>query len=159
MAMIKTIERYTPADFDVLGIPPENFDLLTQDDIWRVEHKLQVIRTFQAVVFGSLQIMGLPPIVVPTEYIAAVVATLVSPSNQKICCVWLSHERMNGTGAPAITIAAQAQPPSQWDPHTADQLFALVCLLHDTDETNYARIRFKERLGVKLTEAEKKVQP
>lgn len=154
MAMIRSIERYGPADFDVLGIPPENFEILTQADTWRYEHREIITRTFTAIVFGNVKIMGLPPIVLPSEFLAAVVATLIAPENQMHCCIWLAQERM--TGKAAIELAARNEAPSQWDPTSGDALFALVCLAADTDETNWARKRFLERLGLRVQEAERK---
>lgn len=154
MAMLKTIERYTPADLDVLGIPPENFELITAPEVWRVEHRDAIMSTFGRIVFGSLKIMGLPPITVPSEFLAAVIATLIAPENHWVMCAWAAQEKM--TGAPALELAARAQQPSQWDPTSADALAGLVILLMDADETNYARQRFLHRLGLRVIEAERR---
>lgn len=153
MAMLRTIARYTPADLDVLGIPPENFEIITSKNTWRAEHREPIVRTITAVIFGSLKIMGLPPIVVPTEHLAAVIATLIQPENHWVACVWLGQERM--TGAAAIDLAANNSQPSQWEPTSGTQLYALVCLLNDADETNYARQKYMLRMGIRIDEAER----
>lgn len=151
IALLRTIERYTPADFDVLGITQENFELLSQRDTWRREQLHIIIRTFNSVLFGTLEIMGLPKLVVPSEYVAAHITSIVAPENHMHCCILLAMERQTGVGA--LELAARQASPSQYDPTSADHLFALVCLLQDTDESNYARTRFRQRLGLRVEEA------
>lgn len=153
IAMLRTIEQYTPADFDVLGITQEDFEKLSSKEPWRRENMNVIMRTMNCLIFGSLEIMAVPKIVVPSEFVAAHIATIVNPANRMIACVWLAQERQTGVGA--LELAARQNSPSQYDPTSADNLFALVCLLSDTEESNYARIRFRTRLGLRIEEAAK----
>lgn len=150
-AMLRTIEQYTPADFDTLGITEENFETTASQQPWRREQRTIIIRTLNAILFGSLEIMAIPKLIVPAEFVAAHVATIVAPANRMVACVWLAQERQTGVGA--LELAARQVTPSQYDPCSADHLFALVCLLSDTEESNFARDRFRTRLGLRINEA------
>lgn len=154
-AMLKTIARYAPADLEALGIQPDHMELTVGNAVWQAGHRDVVIRVMQGLVFGSVKLMGLPPIIVPSEYLAAVVATTIAPENQKVCCVWLAQERM--TGYAAIEMAAKNQQPSQWDPTTGDHLFALVCLAAEADETAFARRTLLTKMNIRVAEMEQRV--
>lgn len=151
-AMLINIEQYTPSDFGVLGITREQFEEVAQPQNWKREKMHVIMRALSSIMFGSLEIMGVPKVTVPAEFCAAIVATLVHPANRLIACVWLSQERIAGPGA--LDLAARHEQVQQFDQTTADQLFALVCLLSDTADANVARQRFMERLGMAIEEAE-----
>lgn len=151
MALLRSIEQYTPADFDLLGITQEQFEQLAQPVPWRRENLNQVMRTLNCVLFGTLEVMAVPKIIVPSEYVAAHIVATVHPGNRMLACIWMAQERQTGVGA--LELAARQNQGSQYDPTSADNLFALVCLLTDTDEANYARDRFRVRLGLRIQEA------
>lgn len=151
LALLKNIERYTPNDFDALGITPKQFEIVAGREIWRRDQLHVVMRTLNQMIFGSLEIMGLPKLVVPAEFTAAHIATLIAPENRIIACVWLSQERQTGLGA--LELAARNAAPSTMDHTSADQLFALVCLLSDADRDGQARKRYIKKIGIKVQEA------
>lgn len=157
MALLRAIEQYTPADFDLLGITQEQFEMASQPAPWRRENLSIVMRTLNCILFGTLEVMGVPKIVVPSEYVAAHVVAIVNPANRMLACIWLAQERQTGVGA--LELAARQQQTSQYDPTSADHLFALVCLLSDTEEANFARDRFRVRLGLRIQEALLKGEP
>lgn len=151
-AMLINIEQYTPSDFGVLGITREQFEEVAQPQNWKREKMHIIMRSLTSIMFGSLEIMGVPKITVPAEFCAAIISTLVHPANRLMACIWLSQERIAGPGA--LDLSARHESVQQFDQATADQLFALVCLLSDTEAANTARIRFVERLGLAIEKAE-----
>lgn len=151
MAMLRTIEQYTPADYQVLGITQENFEELFSPVVWRRENMGRINRTMMAILFGSLEVQGIPKIIVPAEFVAAHIVACVHPGNRMLACVYLAQERQTGVGA--LELAARQQSVSQYDPTSADQLFALVCLLSDTDKANTARVNYGKKMGLRIEEA------
>lgn len=150
-ALLKNIERYAPSDFDALGITPQQFQIVAQPVLWDRDQLLVVMRTITQMIYGSLTIMGLPKLVVPSEFIAAHIAALVAPENKIIACVWLSQERQTGHGA--LELAARGNTSATMDPTHADQLFALVSMLSDSDAASGARARYMKKIGIKVTKA------
>jgi len=151
IATLAAIDQYLPADFDTLGITPEEFELLASGTPWRRDYMPRLVRTMNALIFGSCEVMLLPKIVVPAEYVAAVISAVVAPSNIMSICIIMSQERATGVGA--LELAARSQQSSQIDPVSADQLFALCCILQDKDRANYARMALKEKLGFRIDRA------
>jgi hypothetical protein len=66
-------------------------------------------------------------------------------------CILMAQERATGVGA--LELAARGQQSSQIDPCSADQLFALCCILEDNDAANYARMALREKLGIRIDNA------
>lgn len=151
LATLRVIDQYAVADFDALGIRPEEFEMLSGHQPW-LRHNLPVVmRALNAVTFGTLEVMGMPKITVPAEYQAAIIASLVAPGNRMAACVWMSQERQTGAGA--LEMSARNQTTSQLDPASADQLFALVVALSESDVSTEARRNFRIRLGLATEKA------
>lgn len=153
IGILRSVERYSPGDFDMLGITHEQMQKLTQNFTWLRSDMQVVMRTMITMLYGTLEVLGIPKITVPAEYIAPHIATLVDPCNRMACCVWLSQEKQTGAGA--LELAARNHQASIIDHTSADQLFALVCLLSDSDECGYARVRWEQVLNLRLEQAER----
>lgn len=151
VALIKNIEHYLPQDFDQLGITEEEFLLLSENRVWSRSYLPRLVRTMNALIFGSLENMTLPKLTVPAEFVACLISAAVSPCNVMAMCVIMSQER--GTGAGALELAARAQQSTAIDPTSADQLFALCVILADKERANFARMRLQEHLGIRIEEA------
>lgn len=150
-ATLKVIENFLPADFDTLGITEEEFLKLGSSGPWLRPEIPRIIRTMDALIFGTLEVMTLPKLVVPAEYVAAVIVTCVNPANIMACCVIMAQERK--TGVAALELASRSSQGSAIDPTSSDQLFALCLILNNTEQANFARRRLRQRLGVKIDEA------
>lgn len=143
LATMRAIPEYLSADYDALGILPEDFNLVHGDSIWRSEHRVRVSRTLEGLLYGVTSMLGLGRLSVPAEYVAAIIATLVGPANRQTACIWLAE--IGGTGARSLDLAA-AKAAGEVDVVGASQLFALVLELSSTDESNSVRQRFTDRL-------------
>lgn len=151
-ALLRNIHEYTSADFDSLGINQQDFELIAAPVPWQRANIPRVMRTLNALLFGSLEILGMNKITVPSEYVAAVVSAIVAPANRMVACIWLAQERQTGVGA--LQASARAQLSTQLDPTSSDQLFALVCLLSATEASSEARNNLARKLGIALVRAQ-----
>lgn len=154
MGVIRAIPTYLDADYDALGITPEDFELAAQQQLWHVSQRYRVVRVLNACMFGTLEQLGLPTITVPSEYVAAIIGTIVGPANTMAACTWLSQERL--TGSAALEMSARGQSAQQVDPTSADQLFALVLSIRSAEQTSEVRRNLFTKLGARAALANEK---
>lgn len=146
-AVMTSIAQYLEADFDQLGVSPDDFKLTYQPVIWRSEHRIRVIRTLEALMFGTAGMLGLARIKLPAEFIAAIVATFVAPCNRRLATMYLDDV---GTGGRAEDMAAGLT----FEAVGPERLFALVVLLSQEDNTK-VRQDFATRIGYAVTQSVK----
>lgn len=144
LATMSSIADYTSADFDTLGISYQDFNLVYGNTQWTRDQRRRVTQTLDALLFGTLDVIGLPRIAVPAEYVAAVISSFVAPANRQIACIWLAEQR--ATGPRAIDLAAAGVEALHVDPVSASQLFALVILLSENDRSSEVRQSFAQRM-------------
>lgn len=154
LGVIRAIPSYLDADYDALGITPEDFELAAQPQLWHVSQRYRVVRVLNACMFGTLEQLGLPTIVVPSEYVAAIVGIIVSPANSMSACTWLSQERL--TGSAALEMSARGQSAQQVDPTSADALFALVLCVRNAELSSEVRRNLFTKLGARAALANEK---
>jgi uncharacterized membrane protein len=88
---------------------------------------------------------------VPAEFVAGLIATFVSPPNRMVCCIWMAEQR--SIGPRAMDLASYGIEASEVDPVSASQLFALICLLSQEDESTHVRQKFLARMKKTQKEA------
>lgn len=152
-ALFSRIDEYTVGDYAAIGINKQDFQKLSQTMHWRRDEIRNVMRTFNAILFGTLEVMGVPKLTVPAEYVGSVIAAIVNPANQLICCIWLAQER--GTGAGALDMSARQEVSTGHDQVSAEQLFAIVCALQNTESSNEVKQRFRQKFGIRIEEQAK----
>ena len=99
-----------------------------------------------SVLFGALDVLGLPRFELPAEYIAAWIALLVSPVNYETACVWYHGAQ------PVENLAETPEIAPIAEGITARQLFALVQLSR-VSMTNLDYMSHRERLAEVVDEA------
>lgn len=109
-----------------LGISPENLDKVKSDTPWKGTDREIVVRTLNALNHGTCDIVGIPRIALPAEYVAASIATHVHPVNTKIACNYME------VTASAKEMAGSNQKSVMHKPVTPEQLFSIVVLLQET---------------------------
>lgn len=144
LGTMRAIAAYTSADFDALGIQPQDFALTYEATPWTRDNRRRVMATLDALLFGTLDVMGLPRIAVPAEYAAAIISTFVAPLNRQVACVWMAEGRVGGRSA--MDLAAGGNE-GDVDPASASQLFSLCVLLSDTDVSTAVRQQFRARMN------------
>lgn len=145
-AVMVAIAKYLDADFDQLGITPADFRMTYDEVIWRGEQRIRVIRTLEALLFGTAGMMGIPRGKLPAEFVAGVVTGFVAPCNRRLACYYLEEI---GTGGRAEDMAAGLS----FEPVGADRLFALVVLLSQEEGATKVRQDFATRLGFTVQQA------
>jgi hypothetical protein len=68
------------------GITQADWDLLVADAPWTPEEVRQVRSVLASVIEVCMTIAGLPPVPLPGQYAAAVIAIVVAPSNRFLAC-------------------------------------------------------------------------
>ena len=69
------------------GIEEAHWRLLTQDEYWTPDQARAIRSILANVVEISMTIAGMPPVPLPGQYVAAVIAEVVSPCNRMVACV------------------------------------------------------------------------
>lgn len=105
--------------FEALGIIPEDFELVCQSDPWIGAERTRITNVINSLVHGTVDVMGLPRIEVPVEFIASVLCVFIHPANLAVACRWME------TSYSAEDISAGGV----LEPVTAQRLFALCCQL------------------------------
>lgn len=121
--------------FEALGIIPEDFDLVCSNIPYIGADRSRVTNVLNSLIWGTLDVVGLPRIEVPTEFIASVLSVFVSPSNLAVACRWME----SGHTAEDLVAGGSLEPV------TARQLFALCCQL--VKEAPQATTAWEKRTG------------
>lgn len=121
--------------FESLGIIPEDFRLVTMNAPYVGADRHRVNHVLGSLIWGTLDVVGLPRIEVPTEFIASVISVFVAPGNIAVACRWME------AGKAAEDLAAGGS----LEPVTASQLFALCCML--ASDAPAAAARWEQRTG------------
>lgn len=100
LASIKLVE-----DSGLLDLIEEDFAFLTTTKPWINVDRSRARRCMEAATYGSIDVLGLPRIVVPAEFISGVIALFVSPVNTLSACAIMdgvewSDNSLNGIEAP-----------------------------------------------------------
>ena len=135
------------ADFSSFGIGEKEFDLLVGPTPWLQADKNIVVRVMDALLFGTMDITGVPRFQPPAEYIAAVIAQFVSGTNAFTACRWMEG------GSRAEELATG--PLKEGDPVTCRQLLALVCLIEGSDAGVAAA--FEKATGLAISRSKEEV--
>lgn len=133
--------------FEALAILPEDFELVCATVPYVGADRHRVTNVLTSLIWGTLDVVGLPRIEVPTEFIASVISVFVSPGNLAVACRWME------AGTAAETLAAGGS----LEPVTAQQLFALCCQL--ASEAPAAARRWEQRTGRAVRETLEIVPP
>lgn len=152
LSTMKVIADYTSADFDSLGILPQDFKMVFEDKPWIRDNRRKVMQTLDALLFGTADVMGLPRIVLPAEFIAGVISTFVAPCNRQVACIWMAEQR--ATGAKASDLAnLGTEAAAEADPCTGQQLFSLIVQLSESSASSEVRQRYFDRMNTRTRKA------
>lgn len=68
------------------GISQNDWDLLTRREPWTIDEGRQVRSVLASIIEVCLTISGLPPVPLPGQFAAAIIAIIVSPANRFFAC-------------------------------------------------------------------------
>jgi hypothetical protein len=69
------------------GIEEHHWEVLTSTEYWSIEESRQMRSVLASVIEVSMTIAGMPAIPLPGQYVAAVIAEVVSPCNRMLACM------------------------------------------------------------------------
>jgi len=101
------------------GITQTDWELLSQEDPWTPQEARQVRTILASVIEVCLTISGLPPVPLPGQYAAAVIAVVVAPANR-----FLAAQKVPDTFDAAEASGLQGTMAIR--PMKAEQMFSLV---------------------------------
>jgi len=105
------------------GVSQAHVDVLRQPGLWTSDQRVAVRQTLDAVIYACTDMAGLPRVDIPAEYVAAVVATLVSPVNFLVLASWVADHK------PARDLA-QAEENVQIQRVHAGKMASLIIMAH-----------------------------
>lgn len=106
----------------VLGITEDDVSIVTSDEPWLTSDRPVVRKTLDAFIYGTIEALGLARFQLPSEYIAAVISTFVSPCNYFPACTWVT----GGVSNEELANGVRGVAPQGFEESTPQKLFALV---------------------------------
>lgn len=121
-----------------LGVSEENLKLVRGAIPWTGQQRMEVVRTLDALNHGVCDIVGIPRISLPAEFVSASIANFVHPCNTRYACSWMEVKEgvkeMAGGNLKSI----------MQEEITSNQLFAQVLMLQGGDQ--YSSSTFKNEV-------------
>ena len=125
------------ADHAAAGISEKEWTALTNPNMWFPEHYRVVKTALNEAVTASMALAMIPPMRMPGEFVAAVIASVVAPCNRLIACTQ-APETFNGKQAAGVSDREDIEPM------TVEQLMGLVQIYSgDSKSTPQPRNRSK----------------
>lgn len=89
----------------LLDLTKDDYAFLTSERLWIALDRARARKCIEAVVYGSLDALGLPRFAVPAEMVAASIVYFVHPSNLRFACLVMegcqfSENIINGIDRP-----------------------------------------------------------
>ena len=75
--------------FEALGIISQDFELACSQIPYIGADRGRVTTVLRSLIWGTLDVVGLPRIEVPAEFIASVICVFVAPGNLAVACRWM----------------------------------------------------------------------
>lgn len=101
------------------GIDPYDWKILTQQEYWSPEQAREMRSVLANVLEVSMTIAGMPAIPMPGQYLAALIAHVVSPANRLLACT-KAPDTFDAVAASGLMATHQVKPMS------VQQLMGLV---------------------------------
>lgn len=101
------------------GITQVDWDLLVQDEPWTPEQARQIRSILASIIEVCMTIAGLPPVPLPGQYAAAVIAIVVAPANRFLAAQKVP-DTFDAVAASGLEGAVEIQPTKP------EQMFGLI---------------------------------
>lgn len=133
-------------DFSTFGVSEKEYKLMSGNMPWVATDRATVRRVMDCMLFGVMDVVGVPRFQPPMEYVAAVLCSFISGNNLMLACRWIE----GGQRAEDVIGDRSAEAPHI----DAAQLFSFITLLKGSDTT--VRDQFEKRVGFAIKQATKK---
>lgn len=121
--------------FEALGVSSADFTLVCGTVPWIGADRGRVTGVLTLLTHGVIDVVGLPRIEVPAEFVASVLSTFVFPGNLAVACRWMEA----GPTADSLSVGGGIEAV------TAARLFAMCCQL--ANEAPAAQAQWRKRTG------------
>jgi len=130
------------SDLQALGLANSDVNLLTGQQTWMGEDRLQAMRSLDATIYGTIDKMGLPRFEMSAEWIATHIYVYVRPENYHQACAWSARTKSvdDDTGQTS-------------DPVTAAELHRYLVRLNDDGGGEEFRYQFDKKVSAKVAAA------
>lgn len=126
---------------DNIGVSMDDFRKVSNDSVWLGVDRMRVKNTLEALMSGTLVVIGMQPFQATAEWVAAAIAMFVSPINAHTACRWLERP------ATAEDLGRGLEEPPTC---TASQLFALVQQLVADSDNSSAKCLFEKNTSIAI---------
>lgn len=145
-AMSLLRENSLNGDFSAFGVSDKEYELMSGSLPWHGTDRNTVTRVLDCMIWGLMDVVGVPRFNPPMEYVAAVLSSFVNGVNMQIACRWIeggkrAEDMIGEAGADVFNI-------------DADRLFAFVVLLKGEDSA--VKAQFEKKVGYAIKRAPKK---
>lgn len=130
------------------AVQPAHLRLMSQHALWASSDRSVIRQTFDALIFQSLDELGLPRLSLPVEYVAAAIVMFVHPCNYFTMCLWSESH-----GSTTDVMAQEGD----YDQFTARQLFAIVCNVF-AEHDGVGCGTFEHKMDCKIRDAVEPIQ-
>lgn len=101
------------------GISEVDWKLVTQEEHWTMEQMRASRAVIASVVEVALTVCGMPPVPLPAQYVAAVIAIVVAPANRMVAAM-KAPDTFDAFAASGLQETVEVKPA------TREQMMALV---------------------------------
>jgi len=122
------------------GITPETFDLVMGTVMWTRDDRINVIRCMDALNHGVCDIVAIPYIDLPAEWIAGSIAAYVHPCNIYTACSWLQAK------ATVTEMGSSNGKVVQHEAILPSHLFSIVLQLQANNYVDVLSEQFKQEV-------------
>lgn len=131
-------------EFGAFGMTKADVELLTGGTYWMPDDRTQVVRTFDAAIFGVMHAQALPPLEAPAEFICAGIFAVVHPNNYFAACTWFQRGKTldQSTG-------------KEFDAISPRELFVILCHMHNDEACAAQASQFKKQMASRIRKAVK----
>lgn len=130
------------------GIEESHWLLLTQDEYWTPDEARAVRSILASVIEISMTIAGMPPVPMPGQYAAALIAEIVSPCNRMLACI-KAPDTFDAVDSSGLLGTSEIRDM------TPQQLMGLVIAYSGGIAREPAQHRLPASVGDKIAEANK----
>ena len=120
-----------------LGCTDSDWKVVTGMKPWKGAQRPQVKRLLEALIYGTIDVLGLPRFRVPAELVAATVALYVKPVNYMAACEWIGNQK---SAEDLANFTGREEDLSGLEKVTPDRIYSLV-LIYPSRVWVMARIR------------------
>lgn len=142
-AMTLLRENSLNGDFSAFGISDKEFEMFTGGKPWHATDRSVIRRVMDCMIWGIMDVVGVPRFQPPMEYVAAVLSSFVSGVNMMIACRWIE----GGPRAEDV-VGDQTSETVHID---AQRLFSFIVLLRSEDHS--VKDQFEKKVGYSIKKA------